>query len=116
MVKYRYVAADPARLPLMWERDPVLAEEVYSQIAALIREGFSQADIARRVGCSDRTVTRYRERENLPAHSYLTEDEVREIRARYARGNSISSIAVLYGKGRTTITYVIKRKTWKHID
>lgn len=47
----------------------------------------------------------------------LTEKNVREIRARYAAGNvSQQTLADKYGVCRPTISNVIRRVTWGHVD
>ena len=49
-------------------------------------------------------------------NSKLTEDDVREIRTRYANGNLLQQqLALEYGVSRKAIGNVIRRKTWKHI-
>lgn len=45
-------------LPTGWANDPILAEETRAKMVELRRSGFSVTQIARRVGCSDRTVSR----------------------------------------------------------
>ena len=48
--------------------------------------------------------------------SKLTEDDVRAIRAEYATG-TISTVALgaKYGVNNTTIGYIVRRVTWKHV-
>lgn len=45
----------------------------------------------------------------------LTASQVLEIRARHARGERQTDIAVDYGVRATTINWVVLRKTWTHI-
>jgi hypothetical protein len=45
----------------------------------------------------------------------LTEQAVREIRADHAAGMSIAALARARGVGRTTISMVVNRKTWRHV-
>lgn len=45
----------------------------------------------------------------------LTADQVREIRQRYAAGEQQQHIAPDYGVSRTTVTYIVLGKTWKHL-
>jgi hypothetical protein len=47
--------------------------------------------------------------------SKLTEQQVREIRTRYAAGESQVKLGPVYGVDRTTIRSVVNRKNWKHI-
>jgi hypothetical protein len=48
--------------------------------------------------------------------SRLTENQVREIRARYAAGGvSYSQLAVEYGTHFSNIGHIIQRRNWKHI-
>jgi hypothetical protein len=47
----------------------------------------------------------------------FTEDDVREIRARYAVGDiSQQALAEQYGTTQTNIGHVVRRKTWKHVE
>lgn len=46
----------------------------------------------------------------------LSADAVRDIRARYEAGELQREIAARYGVNRVTISYVVLRKTWQHID
>lgn len=48
--------------------------------------------------------------------SVLTADAVRDIRARAAAGESQKSIAASYGVNRANISYIVLRKTWRHVD
>jgi hypothetical protein len=45
----------------------------------------------------------------------LTEERVREIRKRNAAGEGYRKLAAIYGVDRSTIKYVVKRITWKHV-
>ena len=50
-------------------------------------------------------------------HHKLTENEVREIRRRYAQGNtSHSKLAQEFNIGRSNIGTILNRITWKHVD
>jgi len=47
----------------------------------------------------------------------LTEEQVREIRARYAAGGVLQKeLAAEYGVNFRTINYIIHRKLWKHLE
>jgi len=46
----------------------------------------------------------------------LTEDAVRDIRRLAAEGVSAAQIARDFGRGRTTVEHVIKRRTWAHVS
>ena len=46
----------------------------------------------------------------------LTEDDVREIRQRFAAGEKVAVLARDFGIAWSTADCVIKRKTWKHIE
>jgi len=49
-------------------------------------------------------------------HSKLTEDDVREIRTRYANGGVLQrQLALEYGVWQRTIGRIINRETWSHI-
>jgi hypothetical protein len=51
--------------------------------------------------------------ENAPAHK-LTENQVAEIRAKYARGGvGFGKLAKEYKVGRTTIIHIVQGKSWK---
>lgn len=45
----------------------------------------------------------------------LTPDKVREIRSRYAGGESQKSLGKAFGIDTSNISYVVRRKTWAHI-
>lgn len=46
----------------------------------------------------------------------LTEDQVREIRDRYAQGGVFErELAELFGVPRSTINGILRRRTWKHL-
>lgn len=49
------------------------------------------------------------------ASARLTDDQVREIRQRYAAGEQQQHIAPDYGVNRATISYIVLGKTWKHL-
>jgi hypothetical protein len=44
------------------------------------------------------------------------EDDIREMRAAYAGGETQVSIAKRYGTAQGTISYIVLRKGWKHVD
>lgn len=46
----------------------------------------------------------------------LTADQVRDIRRRYAAGEQQQDIAADYQINRANVSYIVLRKTWKHID
>lgn len=48
-------------------------------------------------------------------NSVLTEDDVRDIRRRFAAGESKQSIGDRYGVTRQNISYIVRRDTWKHV-
>ena len=50
------------------------------------------------------------------AKSKLTEEQVREIRARRKKGESYVAIALDYPVNSSTIRQICKRLTWKHVD
>lgn len=45
----------------------------------------------------------------------MSDDDVREVRRRYASGEGYRPIARDYGVWHTTIASIVKRKTWRHI-
>lgn len=45
----------------------------------------------------------------------LTEEKVKEIRKRNENGEGYRRLAAVYGVDRTTIKYVVRRITWKHV-
>lgn len=45
----------------------------------------------------------------------LSDDEVREIRQKHARGSGYGTIAKEYGLGKSTVYGIVKRKQWRHI-
>jgi HNH endonuclease len=47
--------------------------------------------------------------------SLLTEDTVRDIRARYAAGESRKSIGARYGIARQTVHGIVTRRSWAHV-
>jgi hypothetical protein len=47
----------------------------------------------------------------------VTEAQVRAIRKRYADGDcSYRSLAIEFGTSKTVVCFIIKRRTWKHLD
>ena len=55
-------------------------------------------------------------RQGTFANSKLTKDDVLSIRYMYSKeGYSQQQIATLYKIGCTTISYIVNRKTWRHI-
>lgn len=48
--------------------------------------------------------------------SSLTEDDVRQIRKRYADGERVNDIAAHYGLTRNSIHSIATRKTWRHVE
>ena len=48
-------------------------------------------------------------------NSKLTEDDVRNIRARSAAGETGEKISILFGVKRSNISAIINRRTWKHV-
>jgi DNA-binding NarL/FixJ family response regulator len=56
------VAADASKLGYGWWWDPLVAPEVYASIERMTVNGLGAAEIARRLGCSQRTVVRARSR------------------------------------------------------
>jgi transposase-like protein len=55
-------------IPADWSTDQYFREDVYRQIRESVREGRSDAEIARRIGISTQAVFRYRKRSGLPAY------------------------------------------------
>lgn len=45
----------------------------------------------------------------------LTEDQVREIRALAANGQSLRSIAASFGVSDTMVGYIVRRRFWRHV-
>ena len=48
--------------------------------------------------------------------SKATEDQVRSIRSRYAAGTPQKQLAAEYGLHKSTISDMIRRKSWAHLD
>ena len=46
----------------------------------------------------------------------LNEDEVRKIRMFFRNGTSMRSLSQVYKVTVRCICYVVRRKTWKHVD
>ena len=46
----------------------------------------------------------------------LKDDDVRRIRAEVAKGRTRTSLSVEYDVGVKTISNIVTRTTWKHID
>lgn len=49
-------------------------------------------------------------------NSRLTSDQIREIRARRAGGETLRSIGVAFGVTRQAIRYVVSGETWRHVS
>lgn len=47
--------------------------------------------------------------------SKLTDRQVLDIRSKYAAGETLRALGILYQIQFTTIWHIVKRKTWKHI-
>lgn len=45
----------------------------------------------------------------------LTEDNVRDIRNRFQRGETLTFLSDVFGVHRDTIRYIVQRKSWKHV-
>lgn len=73
-----------ATLPLGWQNDWLQKEHVYERIGNLVARGFNDGEIARLVGCSDKTVFRYRHRGGRPSddppkrRSNVDDDTIKE--------------------------------------
>lgn len=50
------------------------------------------------------------------AFSKVTEDDVRKMRERHAAGETIASLAKDFPISDTAISYIVNRKTWKHVE
>lgn len=46
----------------------------------------------------------------------VSEEDVKRIRIRHGNGESIASIALDYPLTENAVSYIIKRKTWKHVE
>jgi ribosome-binding protein aMBF1 (putative translation factor) len=46
----------------------------------------------------------------------LTADDVRHIRAQHANGATQVDLAERFGVTTSTVNYIVKRKTWAHVD
>lgn len=46
----------------------------------------------------------------------LTEANVREVRERAALGETHRALAQAFGVGKTTITHIVRRESWKHVQ
>jgi hypothetical protein len=49
------------------------------------------------------------------AHAKMTEEQILEIRAKFASGISQAELASQYGLGRPAINLIVRRKVWKHL-
>ncbi len=78
-------------------------------ISGIVRRAFYNAE-----GVPKRDFT---QRGEARHNARFTEDDVREIRALYLSGNySQYALAHMYGVLQATISKILLRKTWKHID
>lgn len=50
-----------------------------------------------------------------PIKKLLTDKSVREIRIRWANGETIVALAKEFGVSQPVISYIVHRKTWKHV-
>lgn len=79
------------------------------------------ADMVRRGRCTSGLVSRFHldpdcERGELNPYAKLTNDKVRQIRARYAEGGiSQAKLARAFSVCQMTIWHIVNRKTWTHI-
>ncbi len=51
-----------------------------------------------------------------PHKSPLTADQVRELRARHAAGESGYSLARAFGLSQSGVSSIVRRKTWRHLE
>jgi len=49
-------------------------------------------------------------------NSKLTEDQVRQIRARYAAGESYPDLGIAFGVTSVLIGQIVRNKIWKHVN
>ena len=64
---------------------------------------------------SPEQVARWLRGEKSP-RSKVTETDVRQIRALYAKGRSFSDIAARFGISSTTVGHIVHRRTWRHVS
>lgn len=59
------------QLPNQWWNDQMIADEIYDRIRRLVKmERMHDREVARRIGCSSKTVLRFRRREKIPANEW----------------------------------------------
>lgn len=67
-------------LPKNWDRDREFADRIYRRIEQMIADGAETNVIAEMVGCSYRTVHRFRlHGRPRPNHGSITDDEIRSL-------------------------------------
>lgn len=114
--------ANPDRLTPTWYRDPHLAPEVYARIGAMLAEGVPGVEIARRVGVSERAISRYRARGGRAPEigktataAKLTEEQVHDIRDAHEAGVSIRSLSREHQVSTSTISRAVHYQTWRNL-
>ncbi len=84
---------------------------------ARIYDGLAAAD-ERRSAYLDRVVKEQirgaKEKKNT-GRPFLTDDEVRDVRARRARGEQLAEIAERYGTTKETISSAVRGRTYRHV-
>lgn len=108
-----------------------LTEVVAIEILSRLSSGETQKNLSEEFGVSESCISRlatgsnwaHLKRPPIPSRrgsrmpsSKLKEDDIPTIRKRIGRGESIASVARLYGVSRTTIAKVWYKRTWTHVD
>jgi len=104
-----------------------ITEKDVMEIRKLIEDPrVTQLQLANKYGLSDTTISSivsgqtwghlpFNSSRRLSAACVLDASRVREMRAMFASGLSCSEISKTSGVARTTVYYVVNRKTWRHL-
>ena len=80
-----------------------------------LKEG-THAENTKEAYAKGRQPRRHKYRGEAVKQARLSEDDVRDIRARYAGGEYQKDIAKVYGIEQTNVSHIVLRKTWKHVE
>lgn len=79
---------------------------------ALLAEGRTQTSVAKELGVSRPTISRWVAVDAPGASSSLSEDDIRDVRQLYSEGHGVAALAKCYGRSVSSIRAIVKRRTY----